>query len=255
MWGVRERGRGGDGGKDTVGFTDVLKAEVPPPSPPRAAGTRGTLSPCPTGGGKGGGQFVRGSGQLCHLLAGVRSGRGGRGRGGLYSVPPAAVTAGVPGGEEDTPHRHPPSPPPRAPVHVALGGGGQRTLRFPRPLVGQPGGSWGGALLWPEGGHRAGQRRGGRAARSEPTPRGAHRHAQRAPPRFAGESASSRLLSTPLVSISRLAPPLGGADRGDSFPTDRPRPAPLSPIGPRSGLFRLVLRLLVTFREATFLWG
>lgn len=174
---------GGDGGKDTVGFTDVLKAEVPPPSPPRAAGTRGTLSPCPTGGGKGGGQFVRGSGQLCHLLAGVRSGRGGRGRGGLYSVPPAAVTAGVPGGEEDTPHRHPPSPPPRAPVHVALGGGGQRTLRFPRPLVGQPGGSWGGGTSLAGGGApgRAKEGRAGSAVRAHAT--------GRAPPRSAGASA------------------------------------------------------------------
>lgn len=210
----------------------------------------------PHGRREGGRPVCAGLGAALSLARWCPLGKGGAGEGrALFGATGSGDSRGTGrgGGHPPPPPPFPPTPRPRPcglrgrwAANPAVPPAARRAARG---LLG------GGALLWPEGGHRAGQRRGGRAARSEPTPRGAHRHAQRAPPRFAGESASSRLLSTPLVSISRLAPPLGGADRGDSFPTDRPRPAPLSPIGPRSGLFRLVLRLLVTFREATFLWG
>lgn len=52
-------------------------AEAPLPLPsPRL----GHAVPVPTGGGKEGEAGLRDSGQLCHLVAGVRSGRGGGGR-------------------------------------------------------------------------------------------------------------------------------------------------------------------------------
>lgn len=95
----------------TVAFTAGLKR--PPPSP-----RSGHTDPVPTGGGKEGEAGLRDSGQLCHLVAGVRSEGGGGGA--LYSVPQVAVTAGVSGGGT-------PSPCPR-PRACGLGGGGQRAL-------------------------------------------------------------------------------------------------------------------------------
>lgn len=65
------------GGRCTAGFTDVLRAELPPPSPLAVLPALGARRPhAPRGKGRGA-QFVWGLGQLCHSLAGVRAGRGG----------------------------------------------------------------------------------------------------------------------------------------------------------------------------------
>lgn len=185
VWGVRGGGRHG-------------RAQVPPPpSPLRVAGTRGMLSPCPTGGGKRkgrGGQFVRGLGQLCHLL-GVLSGRG-EGRA-LFGAAGGADSRGAGRGRTPSPSA---CAPPRASLHVALGAVGSEPCRSPAALRA----AHQGAQRLPEEG--AGENFPGwlwagseaeRAGRAALLARSAHTRThclQRAPPRFARESASLRLL-------------------------------------------------------------
>lgn len=59
----------------TVAFTAGLRRPLPSPR-------SGHAVPVPTGGGKEGEAGLRDSGQLCHLVAGVRSGREAGGEGG-----------------------------------------------------------------------------------------------------------------------------------------------------------------------------
>lgn len=113
------------GTRHTVAFTAGLRRPLPSPR-------SGHAVPVPTGGGKEGEAGLRDPGQLCHLVAGVRSGKetGGGERGALYSVPQVAVTDGVPGGGTPLPAC--------ASVHVALGAvGSEPCLPLPQPLLGQ----------------------------------------------------------------------------------------------------------------------
>lgn len=197
---------------------------------------------------------MRGLGQLCHLL-GVLSGRG-EGRA-LFGAAGRADSRGAGRGRTPSPSA---CAPPRASLHVALGAVGSEPCRSPAALraahqgaqrlleegAGEnfPGWLWAGSEA-----ERAG--RAALLARSGHTCTHCH---QRAPPRFARESASLRLLSTPFVSIWRLAPP-PAALIGGKRPQGLAAGHLLASIGPRDGLFRLLPRLLVTFREATFLWG
>lgn len=233
------------GTRHTVAFTAGLRRPLPSPR-------SGHAVPVPTGGGKEGEAGLRDPGQLCHLVAGVRSGKeAGGGEGG-------ALFCAAGSGDRRGAGRGDPSPCLRFRACGFRGGGQRALLAFAsaasraarhesRSALGET--VWGKLPQEPAG--AVGGRRGRKGQGGHRTPQN---HIQRAPPRCAGKGRSCSFYRRASLAYRRWPRPSGaligrGRPHGPAVPRLPTRLAP----GPGRPVSRP--RPLVTFREATFPWG